>query len=65
MLRNLDKKKIKNYTLSYRIYENKLYADDIVGQVGEPVASGKFELDKGGSTTVDTRYDGRYPFRTG
>lgn len=57
MLRNLDKKKIKNYTLSYRIYENKLYADDIVGQVGEPVASGKFELDKGGGTTVDTRFE--------
>ena len=27
-LRNLDKKKIKDYTLSYSLYENKLYSDE-------------------------------------
>ena len=57
MMRNLDKKKIKNYTLQYSVYENKLYSDDIVGQVGEPVVSGKFELDKGENTTIDTKFE--------
>lgn len=57
MMRNLDKKKIKNYTLQYSVYENKLYSDDITGQVGEPVVSGKFELDKGENATIDTKFE--------
>ena len=56
IMRNLSKKKIKDYTIEYSIYENKLYSDDIVTQIGKPVLSAEIDLDKGESTTVSTKF---------
>lgn len=56
IMRNLSKKKIKDYTIGYSIYENKLYSDDIVTQIGKPVLSAEIDLDKGESTTVSTKF---------
>ena len=57
MLRNLDKKRMKDYTIEYSIYENRLYSDDIAAQTGAPVTSAAIALEKGESTTVDTRIE--------
>lgn len=57
MLRNLGKKAAKGYSLSYSVFENKLYSDEIVGQVGQPVASESFLLDKDASKTISTKFN--------
>ena len=56
-LRNLGKKAAKGYTLNYSVYENKLYSDDIVGQVGQPVASESFTLEKDGNKAISTKFN--------
>lgn len=56
-LRNLGKKAAKGYTLNYSVYENKLYSDDIVGQVGQPVASESFTLEKGDNKAISTKFN--------
>ena len=56
-LRNLGKKAAKGYTLNYSVYENKLYSDDIVGQVGQPVASESFTLEKDDNKAISTRFN--------
>ena len=56
-LRNLGKKAAKGYTLNYSVYENKLYSDDIVGQVGQPVASESFTLEKDDNKAISTKFN--------
>lgn len=56
-LRNLGKKTAKGYTLNYSVYENKLYSDDIVGQVGQPVASESFTLEKDDNKAISTKFN--------
>lgn len=55
MMRNLGKKAAKDFTLTYSVFENKLYSDEIVGKVGNPVVSEKFTLDKDGSQKITTK----------
>ena len=55
MMRNLGKKAAKDFTLTYSVFENKLYSDEIVGKVGNPVVSEKFTLDKDGSQKTTTK----------
>ena len=57
MLRNLGAKAVKGYSLTYSVYQNKLYSDEIVGQVGKPVVSETFVLDKDASRNVSTRFE--------
>ena len=57
MLRNLGTKAVKGYSLTYSVYQNKLYSDEIVGQVGKPVVSETFVLDKDASRNVSTRFE--------
>lgn len=54
MMRNLDKKAAKGYSLTYRIFQNKLYSDEILGQIGQPVVSETFTLDKDVSRKITT-----------
>lgn len=54
MMRNLDKKAAKGYSLTYRIFQNKLYSDEILGQIGQPVVSETFTLNKDVSRKITT-----------
>jgi Beta-galactosidase/beta-glucuronidase len=56
MMRNLGNKKIKDYTIEYKIFENKIYSDEILGEVGEVVASAKFNLSKNDQVDVNTTF---------
>lgn len=54
IMRNLDKKAAKGYSLSYSIYQNRLYSDEVIGKTGQPVSTGKFDLGKDDSKTLET-----------
>lgn len=51
-IRNLSGKAVKCHSISYSVFENKLYSDEIAGAVGTAVSTGEFDLDKCGETSV-------------
>lgn len=70
-IRNLNRKKIKGYTVSYKLFANKLYSDDNVLVEGATVETVVPEIDGSESTTVVTemkvyspnKWSAEYPYR--
>ena len=56
-IRNLSKKKIKEYSLSYTLYENELYSDKTAVVENGTVSVGVKEIEKGESSLVLARMD--------
>lgn len=54
-VRNLDRKSAKGCSVNYRVYANKLYSDEIMGEAISPVMSETFAVNGGGSSEVSTR----------
>lgn len=67
-LRNLDKKKIKGYTLSYSLYANKLYSDEnsLVDGVNATVAVPELEKEATASTvaTLSVKHPNKWSAET-
>ena len=56
-VRNLDKKKIKDHTLTYTLYENQLYSSENRLVEGVSVTVPVAELDKGATTSATVRLE--------
>ena len=56
-MRNLDKKKIKDHTLTYTLYENQLYSSENRLVEGVSVTVPVAELDKGATTSATVRLE--------
>ena len=55
-IRNLSGKEAKGYTLTYRVFPNKLYSDESLAEAGEPVSSEAITVTKNGNATSQTRF---------
>lgn len=61
-LRNLGKKTVKNHSVFFKIYENKLYSDDIACQVEDAsTMSEMFTLEVGANQTITTKIQIKNP----